>query len=157
MSLRFSSQCNRIWALNSGGWARSLSGSQGHCRGFRITAQGCNRMPCQDIEPVNHLNHPSFIHKHRRTTFSLAAHFTLSGYTSTMLFPYYALPTSSFMSHKMHLVKASCQHRCQYKHWTGTAWSLLLLEPAGLRAGLETVLWNSLRLYIHKDVRQITE
>lgn len=49
--------------------------------------------------------------------FSLTAHFVLSGYTNIMLpllSPYVTLNAPG-------LIKASCHHGCQYKHWTGMA------------------------------------
>lgn len=99
MSLRFSSPCNRIRPCTAGGAGQRLSGSQGPCWGFRITARGCNRTPSKDIYPVNHLDQPSFIQTEERFCCSLCPF---------RLHQYRAFPAFSFGSQKVHL--ALCRH-----------------------------------------------
>lgn len=122
-SLHFSSQCKRTWAVHSGGWARKLSGVQGHCWGFRIITQGCNWMLSGAFRHlIISISHLLFINT--RNVFSSCLHCPF------MLHQYYALPTFYFMAHKMPLAK--------FKHhvtmgismildWEG--WSPLLPEP----------------------------
>lgn len=115
MSLHFSSQCNRIWAMQSGEWARGYLVAKGTAGALeqREAAIGCH--PRTFSQLIISITHSLFINTRNQVFFWLP-------FCPFRLRQYYAVLTFSLCRIKCTWhSKESCCHGRHCEHWPGTA------------------------------------